>query len=158
VTPNGKLALTADNGNSGRSDGHLDTVSVIDLEANPPRVIDHVVVGDSPEGLAVSPTGEIAVAVMLSGSDGPKNAWFYHRNGLAAVLKIDGKKVTKVSEVEVRGGPEAVVFSPDGKYLYVGNFLDQDVSILKVDGTRVTDTGKRLQLPGHPASMRGVTK
>jgi len=29
------------------------------------------------------------------------------------------------------------------------------VSILKVDGTRVTDTGKRLQLPGHPASMRG---
>jgi len=158
VTPNGKLALTADNGNSGRSDGHIDTVSVIDLEANPPSVIDRVVVGDSPEGLAISPTGEIAVAVMLSGSDGPKNAWFYHRNGRVAVLKIDGKKVTKVGEVEVCGAPEGVVFSSDGKYLYVGNFLDQDVSILKVDGTRVTDTGKRLQLPGHPASMRGVTK
>ena len=155
VTPNGKLALTADNGNSGRSDGHIDTVSVIDLEADPPRVIDRVVVGDAPEGLTISPTGEIAVAMLLSGNDGPKNAWFYNRNGRVAVLKIDDKKVTKVGEVEVRGLPEGAVFSPDGKYLYVGNFLDQDVSILKVDGTRVTDTGKRLQLPGHPASMRG---
>ncbi len=154
VTPNGKLAITADNGNSGRSDGHVDTVSVIDLEANPPRVIDRVVVGDAPEGLAISPTGEIAIAALLNGNDGPKNAWFYHRNGWLAVLKIDGKKVTKVGEVEVRGLPEGAVFSPDGRYLYVGNFIDSDVSILKVEGTKVTDTGKRLQLPGHPASMR----
>ncbi len=155
VTPNGKLAITADNGNGGRSDGHIDTVSIIDLEANPPRVIDRVVVGDAPEGLAISPTGEIAVAMLLNGNDGPKNAWFYHRNGRVAVLKIDGKKVTKVGEVEVRGLPEGVVFSPDGRYLYVGNFIDSDISILKVEGTKVTDTGKRLQLPGHPASMRG---
>lgn len=154
VTPNGKLALTADNGNGGRSDGHVDTVSVVDLEANPPRVIDRVVVGDAPEGLAVSPTGEIAVAILLNGNDGPKNAWFYHRNGRVVVLKIDGKKVTKVGEVEVRGLPEGAVFSPDGRYLYIGNFLDSDVSILKVEGAKVTDTGKRLQLPGHPASMR----
>ena len=155
VTPNGKLALTADQGNAGRSDGHVDTVSVIDLEANPPRVIDHVVVGDAPEGLEISPTGKIAVAMFLNGSDGPHNAWFYHKNGRVAVLKIDGKKVTKVGEVEVGGVPEGAVFSPDGKYLYVGNFNDQDVSILRVDGTKVTDTGKRLQLPGHPVSMSG---
>jgi WD40 repeat protein len=155
VTPDGKLALTADNGNGGRSDGHVDTVSVIDLEANPPRVIDHVVVGDAPEGFVVSPTGQIAVAMLLNGNDGPHNAWFYNKNGRVAVLKIDGKKVTKVGEVEVGGLPEGAVFSPDGKYLYVGNFNDQDVSLLRVDGTQVTDTGKRLQLPGHPASMRG---
>ncbi len=155
VTPNGKLALTADNGNAGRSDGHIDTVSVIDLEANPPRVIDSVVVGDSPEGLTISPTGEIAVAMLLRGNDGPKQSWFYNRNGKVAVLKIEGKTVTKEGEVEVRSLPEGAVFSPDGKYLYVGNFLDSDVSILKVEGARVTDAGKSLQLPGHPASMRG---
>lgn len=158
VTPNGKIALTSDNGNSGRSDGHIDTVSVIDLEANPPRVIDRVVVGDGPEGLAISPTGGIAVAMLLRGNDGPKQAWFYNRNGRVAVLKIDGKTVTKVGEVEVRSLPEGAVFSHDGKYLYVGNFLDSDVSILKVEGTKVTDTGKRLQLPGRPASMRGRTE
>jgi DNA-binding beta-propeller fold protein YncE len=155
VTPNGKLALTADNGANGAADGHVDTVSVIDLEANPPRVIDRVVVGDSPEGLAISPTGQIAVAVLIKGSNSDKKAWFYHRNASVVVLKIDGKKVRKVGEVNVRGLPEGAVFSPDGKYLYVGNFLDSDVSILKVDGTKVVNTGKTLKLPGHPASMRG---
>jgi DNA-binding beta-propeller fold protein YncE len=158
VTPNGKLALTANNGNGGDADGQADTVSVIDLEVTPPRVIDHVVVGNGPEGFVISPTGEIAVAILLRGSNMAKTAWFYNRNGSVAVLKIDGKKVTKVGEVEVRGLPEGAVFSPDGKHLYVGNFLDSDVSILKVDGTTVTDTGKRLQLPGHPASMRGGTR
>jgi DNA-binding beta-propeller fold protein YncE len=152
VTPDGKLALVA---NVGFSDGHVDTVSVIDLEAKPPRVIDHVVVGDAPEGLAMSPTGEFAIAVLLRASNQPKTAWYYNENSSVVVLKIDGKKVTKVGEVEVGGLAEGVVFSPDGKYLYVGNYLDSDVSILKVDGTTVTDTGKRLQLPGHPASMRG---
>jgi DNA-binding beta-propeller fold protein YncE len=158
IAPDGKIALTADNGNSGSADGNVDTVSVIDLEADPPRVIDRVVVGDAPEGLAISPTGKIAVAMLLKGSNSAKNAWYYHRNASVVVLKIDGKKVTKISEVEVRGLPEGAVFSADGKYLYVGNFLDSDVSILQVDGTNVTNTGKSLKLPGHPASMRGVAR
>src|SRR2546426_6396631 len=140
VSPTGKLAITADNDNGGSSDGHVDTVSIIDLEATPPRVIDRVVVGDAPEGFAISPTGEIAVAILLNGSAGvPKNAWFANKNGKVVVLRIDGKKVTKIGEVEVGGLPEGVVFSPDGKYLYVGNYTDRDVSILKVDGTTVTD-------------------
>jgi DNA-binding beta-propeller fold protein YncE len=157
ITPNGKLAITADNGNGGASDGHVDTVSVIDIEASPPRVIDRVVVGDAPEGFAISPTGEIAVAILLNGSAGvPKNAWFANKTGKVVVLKIDGKKVTKVGEVEVGGLPEGVVFSPDGKYIYVGNYTDRDVSILRVNGTRVTNTGRRFTLPGQPASMRGA--
>jgi len=159
VTPDGKIAMSADNGNSGSPDGHVDTVSVIDLESNPPRVIDRVVVGDAPEGFAISPRGDLAVAVLLGGASAPKSAWFNtKRNGSLAVLKIDGKKVTKVGEVEVGGLPEGVVWSPDGKYLYVGNYTDRDVSILKVDGAKITDTGKKLKLPGQPASMRGRTQ
>jgi DNA-binding beta-propeller fold protein YncE len=157
ITPNGRIGLSADNGNSGAPDGHVDTVSVIDLEATPVRVIDRVVVGDAPEGFVISPTGEVAVAVLLGGASVPKgpNGWYWKRNGSLAVLKIDGKKVTKVGEVEVGALPEGAVFSPDGKYLYVGNYIDRDVSILKVNGTTITDTGKKLTLPGQPASMRG---
>ena len=87
ITPDGKLALTADNGASGRSDGNVDTVTVIDLEANPPRVIDKVVVGDAPEGFAISPTGKLAVALLLNGNDAAKNAWFYNRNGKVVALQ-----------------------------------------------------------------------
>lgn len=158
VTPDGKLAISADNGNSGSADGHVDTVSVIDIESNPPRVIDKVVVGDAPEGFAISPTGKLAVAVLLRGTNSAKNAWFYNRNATVVALRIDGKKVTRSNEVEVRGLPEGVVFSDDGQYIYVGNYMDRDVSILKVEGDRIVNTGKSLQLPGQPASMRGRTR
>jgi DNA-binding beta-propeller fold protein YncE len=153
VSPNGKIALTSDNGGAGSSDGNVDTTSVIDLEANPPRIIDRVVVGDGPEGLAVSPKGDLAAATILRGSN-MKNAFFYHKNGSVSILKIDGKKVTKTQDIEVGGLPEPIVFTSDGKYILVGNFLNQDFSILKVNGTKVTDTGKRFQVPGHPASAR----
>jgi DNA-binding beta-propeller fold protein YncE len=158
VTPDGRLALTADNGNAGGSDGNVDTVSVIDLEAKPERVIDKVVVGDAPEGFAISPTGKLAVAVLLRGSNNAKTEFFYNRNGSIVVLKIDGKKVTKVGEVEVRGLPEGAVFSPDGRWLYVGNFMDSDLSVLRVDGDTITNTGTLIKLPGKPASMRGRTQ
>jgi DNA-binding beta-propeller fold protein YncE len=154
VTPDGKLALTVDNGNGGGSDGNAKTVSVIDLEADPPRVIDHVTVGDSPEGLAISPKGDLAVSVEARGSNMPKSSSFYHPTGAVTALKIDGKKVTNVGEVNVGALPEAVAFSPDGQYLYVGNFIDGDLSVLHVDGTQLADTGQRFKLPCHPASMR----
>jgi len=153
VAPGGKIALTSDNGGAGSSDGSVDTASVIDLEANPPRIIDRVVVGDGPEGLAISPKGDLAVSIILRGSN-MKNAFFHEKNGSVSVLKLDGKKVTKIGDIEVGGLPEAAMFTPDGKYILVGNYLSQDFSILKVDGTSVTDTGKRFQVPGHPASAR----
>jgi DNA-binding beta-propeller fold protein YncE len=153
VTPNGKLALLNETGGGGSSDGNVDTTSVIDLEANPPRVIDKVVVGDGPEGLAMSPKGDLAVAAILRGSN-MKKAFFYQKNGSLSILKIDGKKVTKTQDIEVGGLPEAVVFMPDGKYILAGNYMTQDFSILKVNGTKVADTGKRFKVPGHPASAR----
>lgn len=154
ITPDGKIAIVNNNGNAGAADGNVDTAAIIDLEAMPPRVIDFVVVGDGPEGLAISPKGNLAVSVLLRGSNADHKAFFYHKNGSLAVLKISGKKVTKVGEVEVGGLPEAAGFSPDGKYLYVGNFIDGDMSIFKIDGTKLTEIGKRMKLDGHPAAMR----
>jgi DNA-binding beta-propeller fold protein YncE len=154
VTPDGKLALTADTGNGGSSDGNVDTVSVIDLEANPPRVINHVTVGDSPEGLVISPKGDLAVSIEARGSNMPKTAFFYHPVGAVTALKIDGKRVTNVGDINVGGLPEGAAFSPDGQYLYVGNFIDGDLWVLRIDGSQLTDTTQRIKLPGHPASMR----
>lgn len=154
VTPDGKLALTVDNGAGGGSDGNAKTVSVIDLEADPPRVIDHVTVGDSPEGLAISPKGDFAVSVEARGSNVPKTAFFYHPAGAVTALRIDGKRVTNVGSIDVGALPEAVAFSPDGQYVYVGNFIDGDLWALKVEGSKLTDTTQRIKLPGHPASMR----
>jgi DNA-binding beta-propeller fold protein YncE len=154
ITPNGQIALVANTGNNGSSDGNADTVTVIDMTAKPIRVIDHITVGDSPEGLAISPKGNLAITVEARGSNRSKDTWYYHPGGALSLLRIDGKKVTRVGEVTVGALPEGAVFSADGSHIYVGNFMDSDLSVLRVVSSEVTDTGQRFKLPGQPASMR----
>jgi DNA-binding beta-propeller fold protein YncE len=124
----------------------MDAVSVVDLEGPHPRVIAHVTVEDAPEGLATSPNGKLAVVANVNGSN-MKQAWFHHPNGSITFLQIGGKTVTPLKTVEVGAFPEAIVFTPDGRYVYVGNFSDQDFSILKVVGADVIDmaNGSRCQ-------------
>ena len=67
-------------------------------------------------------TGEIAVVPLLRGSGGPgvtKSSLFSNKDSNVAALKIDGKTVRKVGEVEVGALTEGIVFSPDGKYIYL---------------------------------------
>ena len=147
------LAIVANMG--GGQDGQVDTVGVIDLEANPPRVIDQVVVGDGPEGLAMSPAGSYAASLLLNGTGPtPKTAFYRHDKSYVALLKIDGMTVHKVAQADVGDLAEGIAFSPDGRYLYVGNFGDSD--ILRLEGDNLTKVAN-LPLPGHPASMRGNT-
>jgi DNA-binding beta-propeller fold protein YncE len=153
VTPNSQLAITADNGNGGSSDGSADAVSVIDLEGPHPHAIAHITVGDAPEGLAMSPKGNLAAVASVDGSN-MKQAWFHHPNASVTILRIQGKTVTAIKTIPVGAFTEALVFTPDGRYIYAGNYADEDFSILKVDGTTVTNTGKRFKVPGHPASAR----
>jgi DNA-binding beta-propeller fold protein YncE len=154
ITPNGHLAIAGNNGGAGSSDGQVDTAAIIDMAVDPPRVIDQVVVGDGPEGLAISPTGAYAVEVILNGANLSPDKFYHHKTSYVSLLKIEGKKVRKVSQTDVGALAEGVVWSPDGKYLYTGNFMDADVTILELKGDKLVKVGT-LKLPGHPASMRG---
>jgi len=152
ISPDGKLALTVDMGHPNASDGHADTISVVDLCSTPPRVIDKVVIEDGPEGIAMSPDGRYAAVAVVRGSN--SNAWFRHPTGRVVLLRIDGVRVTRSDVIDVGALPEGLAFSPDGRFLYVGNFLDATLQILAVHDGKLIDDGRRIRLAGHPASMR----
>jgi DNA-binding beta-propeller fold protein YncE len=154
VSPDGRIALTSDSGMNGASDGMPDTVSVIDLEADPPVLSTQITVGDAPEGLAVSSDGKFAAVGILNGNVVNKTLPYYHPTGIVVGLAIDGKQVTMGNQVGVLGHCQGLAFSPDSKYLYAGNFLDQKISILQLQGGQLVDTGKVVELGSHPASMR----
>ena len=69
ITPDGRLAIVANTGNNGRSDGNIDSITVIDLQHNPPRVIDHLAAGDAPEGITISPDGRWLLVANLLDAD-----------------------------------------------------------------------------------------
>ena len=87
----------------------------------------------------------------------PKTAFYRHEKFyVALLLKIERKTVRKVAQAEVSGLAEGIAFNPDGRYLYVGNLVDGNVDILRLDGDALTKVAS-LALPEHPASMRGST-
>jgi hypothetical protein len=116
-------------------------VSVIDLE---PAAAHHRPCRGRrcTEGLAISPKGDVAVAVLLAGSDN-KNAYFHHRNGSGS-LRIDGSR----SRRSARSGRRR----PGRRSLHAGWQISADRQLprsgylLKVDGSTITSTGKRFKL------------
>jgi len=158
ITADGRLGLVNHDGNAGAADGQVSTVAVIDMTLDPPREVDQVVVGDGPEGLAVSPTGGYAVSLLTNGSGGsvPNNAFFRHDHAIAVLLKTDGK-VRKLGETEVGTLAEGIAFSPDGQFLYVANLGEQELATYQLADNKLVPVGLPLKLPGHPASMRGST-
>ncbi len=80
-------------------------------------------------------------------------AWYRHSYGLATLLHIAPGSVTNTSSVEVGAFPEGVAYSPDGDFVYVGNFADNSLTVLRVDPAGLSVVA-RIPLPGRPASLR----
>jgi DNA-binding beta-propeller fold protein YncE len=159
ITADGKFGLVNHDGNTGVADGQANTMGVINMTLDPPREVDQIVVGDGPEGLAVSPTGRYAVSLATNGSGNsvPNNAFFHHDHSVAVLLRTDGKSVRKVGESEVGALAEGIAFSPDGKYVYITDWGKQQLDAFRIAGNKLMPAGSSLKLPGHPASMRGST-
>ena len=156
VTPDGRYVLVA---NTGLGNGNVDTVSVLDAQAAHPHAIDIAAVGIGPEGLVVSPDGKFAAAPLLLGSSLKQSAWNYTRVGAVVLIGIEADGVLQVENtLPVGGVPEAVAFSPGGDYLYVGNYVERNLQVFHIEGGRLRDTGTKLDLPGQPASMRGLAQ
>lgn len=156
VTPDGHYVLAA---NTGAISGHADTITVIDITVDPPRAVNHVNVGDGPEGFTISPDGKWAATPLLLGGTNRHDSWAYHRNGSTVLLDLAAPAQPRIVNALPSGAlPEGIAFSPDSRYLYVGNYLDRNLQIYRIEQGELVDTGERFALPGQPASLRGVAR
>ena len=147
----GSIAVVA---NIGAGQGDADTISVIDLEASPPRVIDTLTVGQTPEGIACSPNGRKVAVVVMSGSNKPQGSPFYRANGRVVLFNVEGKKLTPAGEADTGSWSQGAAFSPDGRKLLVQNMVQKNISVYDVGSSSVRDTGQRIPLGGGPAGIR----
>jgi DNA-binding beta-propeller fold protein YncE len=155
VSADGSVAVVA---NIGRGSGHADTVSLIDLTAKPPRVVETVTVGQTPEGIMLSPDNKLCAVVVMNGSNKPKDSPFFADNGKLILLRLDNKQLTKLAEAPIGHWSQGVAFTPDEQQILVQNMVEKDIMILKVAGDKLEDTGQRLKVRGGPAAIRTAEK
>jgi DNA-binding beta-propeller fold protein YncE len=155
IASTGAFAAVA---NIGRGGGDADTVSLIDLRATPMRVVDTITVGQTPEGIKVSPDGKHVAVVVMNGSNKAKDSPFFNDNGKLVMLGIRDGALKKLAEAPIGHWSQGAAFSADGKTVLVGNMVEKTVQVLRWDGKRLKDTGVNIPVNGGSAAVRTAEK
>ena len=149
VSSRGDIAAVA---NIGIGQGDADTVSLIDIKANPARVVDTVTVGQTPEGLKISPDGRYIAVTAMNGSNKPKNSPFFSDHGLVVVFAAEGGKLKKVAEGKVGHWCQGAAWSKDSRTLLVQCMVENEIQTLSFDGKELKNTGA-IKVSGGPAGI-----
>jgi DNA-binding beta-propeller fold protein YncE len=156
ITPDGKYVIASNTG-AGKNNG--DAEVVIDPTGPHPHVVDIMSPGTGPEGFAISPDGKWAAAPLLLGSGGKDSDWFKTKGGQLVVTSIGPNgKLTATGKAPLGVLPEGIAYSPNSDYIYVGNYVGQDLQVFKLNNGKPTQVGPNIKLPGQPASMRGLAR
>ena len=105
-----------------------DKVSVIDLQASPPAVVATLQAGTGASGVSINRAGTLALVA---------NRF----EGTLSVFTIRGKTVAAAGKVDLQAPdsqPSAVAFSRDGRTALVTRNNDHLISLLAIDGDKVT--------------------
>jgi DNA-binding beta-propeller fold protein YncE len=153
VSSKGDVAVVA---NIGRGGGDADTVSVIDLKANPPRVVNTLTVGQTPEGIKMSPDGKNVAVTVMNGTNKPKASPFFREQGLLQVYSRNGTQLSKVAELPVGKWCQGIAWGAKSNMLLVQCMVEEEIQIIRFAGL----TGKALsrtgviKVKGGPAGIR----
>lgn len=154
VTADGKYAAVA---NIGRGQGDNDTVSLVDLSMNPPRTVDTISVGPTPEGIKISPNGKYVAVVVHNGSAAVPTSPFYNAFGKVVLLGIvagnGGGRLVKLSEERIGRWSQGAAFSSDSNTLLVQNMVEKDIQVFKIELDQLRDTWHRIKLSGGGAAI-----
>ena len=120
-------------GNFGLASGDADTVSLLDVAAVPPRVVDTVTVGPRPEGVGCAPDGRYAAAAIQNMSS-RTNSPFYSPNSKVVLLKIDGKRLYRIAEAPFGAWAQGLGFLDDSRTLFAQSVMDRSMHLFRIDG------------------------
>jgi DNA-binding beta-propeller fold protein YncE len=87
--------------NQGGGQGDIDVINVIDLKAKPPRIVDTISVGQTPEGVGMSADGKYVAITVMNGSNRAKDHPAFNDFGLLQIYSVNGTALTKVAETKV---------------------------------------------------------
>ena len=149
ISPKGDWAAIA---NVGMGNGDADTISLIDLKASPPRVVDTVTVGQTPESLSVAPDGKHVVVTVMNGSNKPPGSPFLNDYGLVPVYAVENGRFRKVAEAKVGHWCQGAAWNAATNTLLVQCMVEQEIMVFRFDGSSLTSAGA-IKVSGGPAGI-----
>jgi DNA-binding beta-propeller fold protein YncE len=142
-------------GNQGGGQGDEDVINVVDMKSSPPHVVDTISVGQTPEGVGMSPSGSYVAVTVMNGSNKAKSFPFYHDNGLLRVYSINGTKLTHVADANVGHWCQGAVWSKDEKTVAVQCMIEKEVQFYDFDGKSLKRNGE-IKLKAGGAGLRAA--
>jgi hypothetical protein len=121
-------------------------------------VVETITVGQTPEGIMLSPDGKLCAVIIMNGSNKAKDSPFYADYGKLLLYSVDGLKLTKLSEAPIGHWSQGVAFSADSQHVLAQNMVEKNLMVFKVINNKLEDTGQRLQMKGGPAAIRTAEK
>ena len=150
ISSKGDVAVVA---NIGIGQGDSDTVSLIDMSLNPPRVVDTISAGQTPEGIAMSPDGNWVAVTVMNGSNKPIASPFYNAFGVRRLYRVGGKKLVYISEVSTGVWTQGIAFTPDSKTMLIQNKEEKQLQVLAIQNGKVVDTKQRITMKNGGAGI-----
>ena len=151
IAPRGDFAFVANIGNG--PTGGVDTLTVVDIAAKPPRAIDAITVGLIPEGIALSPDGRYLAVMVMNGSNLAKTSPFFHDYGLLKIMRVNGPTLTPMTEARIGHWCEGIVWSRNQRTVLVQCMNEKDIEVFGFDGTALKPQGA-IRVNGGPAGIR----
>jgi len=151
VAPSGQVAVVANIGNG--PTGGSDTLQVVDLRLDPPRVVDGVFVGMVPEGIAMSPDGRFVAVAIQNGAHLSPASPFHHASGVLKVYALAGTRLTYVTETPIGRWAQGIAWNRRGGTLLVQCAQDQRIEVFGFDGRRLKQLPS-IAVNGAPTGIR----
>lgn len=150
IAGSGDVAVVA---NIGLGQGDADTVSVIDLKAKPARVVNTVTVGQTPEGIKMSPDGQHVAVTVMNGSNKPKESPFFNDNGLLKIYRLAEHELTLVAQAPVGHWCQGAAWSRNGKTILVQCMVEKEILSFAFDPDGLQRLGS-IKVKGGAAGIR----
>jgi DNA-binding beta-propeller fold protein YncE len=157
IARDGDVAVVA---NIGPGTGDNDTVSVIDLKGSPPRVVNTLTVGPTPEGIKMSPDGKLVAVGIMDGSNKAPNSPFFKEGGKLIVYGRTGTQLSKIAEAPIGKWCQGIAWSRNSRTIAVQCMVEEEIQLFQIAGVTSKALKKvgAIKVKGGPAGIRTVEK
>jgi len=116
-----------------------------------------VTVGQTPEGITISPDGRFVATTLVNGSNKPAGSPFLGQ-GMVRTYRVENMRLLPAGEGRIGAWSQGVAFSADSRRLVTQSMQDRNMQVFAVAADGGLTAGETISLPAGGAALRMVER